>query len=78
MQVKVKRSFPLTSIEEVKYDDSTDATTFQLVLSNCVEVLKAETVEDARDWVEKIVSGKCRSFSHYLTTLGPRNRLPWQ
>lgn len=56
--MKVKRSFPLTSIEKVEYDEANKATTFRLVFSNCIEVLQAETAEEANDWVEKIVDGE--------------------
>ena len=55
--MKVKRSFPLTSIETVEYDETNDPTKFQLVFSNCIESLQAETTEEASDWVEKIVEG---------------------
>ena len=54
--MKVKRSFPLTSVETVEYDEK-DPTTFQLIFSNCIEILQAETAEEASDWVEKIVEG---------------------
>ena len=56
--MKVKRSFPLTSIEKVEYDDANKPTTFRLVFSNCIEILKAETAEEANDWVEKIDEGE--------------------
>lgn len=56
--MKVKRSFPLTSVEAVKYDKTNDPTRFQLIFSNCIEILQAETAEEASDWVEKIVEGQ--------------------
>lgn len=55
--MKVKRSFPLTSVDRVDYDQINDPTKFQLVFSNCIEILQAETAEEASDWVEKIVEG---------------------
>ena len=55
--MKVKRSFPLTSVEMVEYDKTKDPTKFQLVFSNCIEILQAETAEETSDWVEKIVEG---------------------
>ena len=55
--MKVKRSFPLTSVEAVEYDCSKDPTKFQLIFSNCIEVLQTETAEEANDWVEKIAQG---------------------
>ena len=56
-QVKVKRSFPLTSIETVEYSDSFEPTIFRLIFSKFIEILQAETEEDANDWVEKIREG---------------------
>ena len=56
--MKVKRSFPLTSIEEVEYDKENKSTTFHLLFSNCIEILQAETALEASDWVEKIVDGE--------------------
>ena len=55
--MKVKRSFPLTSVETVEYDETKDPTKFQLVFSNSIESLQAETTEEASDWVEKIIEG---------------------
>ena len=66
--MKVKRSFPLTSVETVEYDESNDPTRFQLVFSNCIEVVQAETAEEASDWVEKIVEGECYQIPHLLHT----------
>ena len=61
--MKVKRSFPLTSIEKVEYDKveydkENKSTTFRLLFSNCIEILQAETALEASDWVEKIVDGE--------------------
>lgn len=56
--MKVKRSFPITSIEEVHYDEANEPTVFHLIFSNCIEVLEAETAREASDWVEKIVNCK--------------------
>ena len=56
--MKVKRSFPLTSVETVDYDESSDPKKFRITFSNCIEILQAQTVEDANDWVEKIVQGE--------------------
>ena len=55
--MKAKRSFPLTSVETVDYDESSDPKKFYLTFSNCVEILQAQTAGDASDWVEKIVQG---------------------
>ena len=55
--MKVKRSFPLTSVETVEYDETKDPTKFQLIFSNSIESLQAETTEEASDWVEKIIEG---------------------
>jgi hypothetical protein len=63
--VKVKRSFPLTSVETVEYDETKDPTKFQLVFSNSIEILQAETTEEASDWVEKIVEGYI-SVNYYV------------
>ena len=58
LQEKVKRSFPLTSVENVEYDQANSPTKFVLAFSDCVEILHAETVEEASDWVDKITEGK--------------------
>ena len=64
--MKVKRSFPLTSIEEVEYDEENEPTTFRLKFSNGIEILRAESVEEARDWVEKIVDGEFKRHAGAL------------
>ena len=56
--MKVKRSFPLISIEKVEYNETHDPTIFHLIFSNFTEVLQAETAEEAKDWVEKIGDGE--------------------
>lgn len=58
IQDKVKRSFPLTSIEEVEYDQVNNPTKFVLAFSDYIEILHAETAEEASDWVDKITQGK--------------------
>lgn len=63
-QEKVKRSFPLTSVEKVEYDEVNDPTTFVIAFSDCIEVLHAETAEEASDWVDKITEG-ISSCDHY-------------
>ena len=55
--MKVKRSFPLISIEKVEYSKTHDPTIFRLIFSNFIEILQAETAEEANDWVEKISEG---------------------
>lgn len=42
----------------MEYDQVNKPTAFRLVFSNCIEVLQAETAEEANDWVEKIVEGE--------------------
>ena len=42
----------------MEYDEEKEPTTFRLVFSNCIEVLQAETRDEASDWVEKIVEGE--------------------
>ena len=68
--MKVKRSFPLTSVETVDYGESSDPKKFRITFSNCIEILQAQTVEDANDWVEKIVQGESYSVSPCLSTSG--------
>ena len=57
-QVKVKRSFPLTSIEKVEYNAGNEPNIFRLIFSNYVEILRAETPEEASDWAQKIRTGE--------------------
>ena len=42
----------------MEYDEENEPTTFRLIFSNCIEVLQAETSDEASDWVEKIVEGE--------------------
>ena len=56
--MKVKRTFPLISIEKIEYDETQKATIFRLIFSNFTEILQAETIEEASDWVEKISEGE--------------------
>ena len=56
--MKVKRSFPLTSIEKVEYNAANEPTIFRLIFSNYIEILQAETPEEASDWAEKIKTGE--------------------
>ena len=65
--MKVKRSFPLISIEKVEYSETHDPTIFRLIFSNFIEILQAETAEEASDWVEKISEG----IYIYTTTVKP-------
>ena len=58
-QVKIRRNFPLTSIEKIEYPlpSSTEATTFRLLFTTYCMSLMAESEEEAKDWVEKIKEG---------------------
>lgn len=58
LQVKIKRGFPLTSVEDVVYSPEMDPTAFELVLASTIMKLVAESSEEARDWVEKITEGE--------------------
>lgn len=58
LQVKVKRSYPLTAVESVEYDEESNPLQFQLIFSTYIMSLVAESAEEARDWVEKINGGK--------------------
>ena len=66
--MKVKRSFPLTSIEKVEYNADNEPTIFRLIFSNCIEILQADTPEEASSWVDKIRTGE---FTHTVTFLPP-------
>lgn len=52
----MKRSYPLTAVESVEYDETTPLQ-FQLVFSTYIMTLVAESEKEARDWVEKINGG---------------------
>ena len=62
--MKVKRRFPLTSIEKVEYKAANEPTIFRLIFSNYIEILQAETPEEASDWAEKIKTGECYTCAH--------------
>ena len=59
-QVKIRRNFPLTSIENIEYPlpSPTEATTFRLLFATYCMSLVAESEEEAKDWVEKIKEGR--------------------
>ena len=60
-QAKVRRSFPLTSIEKIEYEpDSKEPgpKIFRLFFPTDVMTLQANSREDAKDWVEKIDNGR--------------------
>ncbi|KAL5473727.1 hypothetical protein EMCRGX_G028261 [Ephydatia muelleri] len=57
MQVKVRRSFPLTSVECVE-DDKENTQVFRLVFQKTVMVLEASSPEDATEWVQNIRDGE--------------------
>lgn len=52
--MKVRRSFPLTSVESIKEDGPL---VFKLVFRTTVMVLEASSPEEATDWVRKIRDG---------------------
>ncbi|KAL5474054.1 hypothetical protein EMCRGX_G028627 [Ephydatia muelleri] len=52
-QVKVRRSFPLTSVERVE-DDKDNTQVFRLVFKNTIMVLEASSPKDATEWVQSI------------------------
>ena len=59
-QTKVRRTFPLTSIEKIEYKpDSKEPgpRVFKLIFPTDIITLQAESKEDANDWVEKIENG---------------------
>ena len=59
-QVKIRRNFPLTSIEKIEYPlpPPTEATTFRLLFATYCMTLVAESEEEAKDWTEKIKEGE--------------------
>ena len=57
MQVKVRRSFPLTSVERVE-DDKDNTQVFRLVFKNTIMVLEASSPKDATEWVQSIRDGE--------------------
>eukprot|EP00731_Ephydatia_muelleri_P028387 Em0020g31a len=56
-QVKVRRSFPLTSVERVE-DDKDNTQVFRLVFKNTIMVLEASSPKDATEWVQSIRDGE--------------------
>lgn len=54
----MKRSYPLTAVEGVEYDESTNPLSFKVLFSTYGLCLQAESAEDAKDWVEKINEGE--------------------
>ena len=54
----MRRSFPLISVVKVEYDESNDPTRFILAFSNCMEILRAHSAAEAKDWVENIEEGE--------------------
>ena len=58
LKVKIKRSYPLTSIEDVEYEEAEDPTSFRLIFSTYIMYLQAETADEAKDWVECINNGE--------------------
>ena len=61
----MKRSYPLTAVEKVEYDNTQNSLLFKLVFSTYTLSLQAESEEDARDWVEKINDGEQVMASHF-------------
>ena len=58
LKVKIKRNYPLTSIEAVEYKEKEDPTNFRLIFSTYIMILQAETADEAKDWVECINNGE--------------------
>lgn len=64
--MKVKRSYPLTAVEGVEYDQ-THPLQFQLVFSTYTLTLVAENEGEARAWVEEINGGQmCNIVMAYI------------
>ena len=70
LQVKVKRSYPLTAVEKVEYDNTQNPLLFKLVFSTYILSLQADTEEDARDWVEKINDGEQQVMAFFKLSRG--------
>ncbi len=67
-QVKIKRSFPLTSVESIVYSPETDPTMFELMFPRTVMTLVSDSPEEARDWVQKITeSESCHVTCHVMS-----------
>ena len=59
-QVKVRKSFPLTSILKVEFVEDSPAT-FRLVFKNFLMDLEASNIIEASEWVQAIQRCKLRS-----------------
>ncbi len=57
-QVKIKRSFPLTSVDSIVYSPETDPTTIELMFPTTVMTLISDSPEEARDWAQKITESE--------------------
>ena len=68
--MKVKRSYPLTSVEEVEYKEAEDPTSFRLIFSTYIMILQAETADEAKDWVECINNGEIMQKLYYNNNIG--------
>ena len=60
LQVKIRRNYPLTSVERIDYPVGEDRLTFRLIFSTYMMTLRAESQSEAEDWVEKIKGGEER------------------
>lgn len=58
--MKIRRNYPLTSVERISYPVGEDRLTFQLIFSTYIMTLRAESQSEAEDWVEKIKGGEER------------------
>lgn len=56
--MKVKRSYPLTSVKDVKYNEETERNVFYVIFSTYIMTLEAETEDEAKDWVKSIDDGE--------------------
>ena len=46
----------------MEYEEAKEPTIFRLNFSNGIEILRADSQEEAKDWVEKIVEGKVEAM----------------
>ena len=53
----MRRSYPLTAVEKVDYDEYKNPLVFRLFFCTYILTLQAETQLEARDWVDKITQG---------------------
>ncbi len=58
--MKIRRNYPLTSVERIDYPVGEDRLTFRLIFSTYMMTLRAESQSEAEDWVEKIKGGEER------------------